>query len=214
MTTQRSLFIPVAAIVVAALLFLLMQVMIQPDDTLFRTKQDHAYLNFVRVKPADDQARTKDRRLPEPPPDTPPPPQTPDVNVAQDSAPSSAPSLSMNMPALNLPLNNTGGPFLGSPGTGGGVAGFDADVIPVVQVAPVYPRAAKQAKLEGYVTMRITIRPDGTVVQATVIDAKPKRLFDDAAKQAILRWKFRPKVVDGQAVAQEATQTIEFTLSQ
>jgi protein TonB len=119
----------------------------------------------------------------------------------------------MNIPALNLPLNNSGGPFLGTPGSGGGSAGFDAEVIPVVQVAPVYPRAAKQGKIEGAVTLRITIRADGTVAQATVIDATPKRLFDEAAKQAILRWKFRPKVVDGQAVAQEATQVIEFSLS-
>lgn len=210
---QRYVFMPIIAICVVLALFVFMQMMIRPDGTFLKGGGERTYLNFVRVKPTDQAAQTKDRRLPEPPPDTPPPPQTPNVDISSDTAAASSPALSMNLPSLNLPISNTGGPFLGSPGSGGGIAGFDSDVIPVVQVAPVYPRAAKQAKIQGSVTLSIVIRPDGSVAKAKVIEAKPKRLFNDSAVQAILKWKFRPKIVDGQAVAQDATQTIEFTLS-
>jgi protein TonB len=45
-----------------------------------------------------------------------------------------------------------------------------------------------------------------------VIDSQPPRVFDREAIRAILRWKFKPRVVDGQAVERQATQTIDFTL--
>ena len=83
---------------------------------------------------------------------------------------------------------------------------------PVCRVPPTYPRRAKQAGIEGYVTMVVTIRPDGTVSNASVMEAEPPRLFDEAALAAMRRWKFRPKIVDGTPVAQRARQTIEFTL--
>ena len=92
------------------------------------------------------------------------------------------------------------------------MSAFDTDVIPLVQIRPAYPRSAKQARIEGYVTMSVTIRPDGTVSDVEVIKAEPRRLFDKSAKSAMLRWKFRPKIVDGQPVSQQAEQTIEFKL--
>jgi protein TonB len=45
-----------------------------------------------------------------------------------------------------------------------------------------------------------------------VLDAKPRRLFERAAKKAILKWKFKPRIVDGKAVPRKAIQTIEFKL--
>lgn len=60
--------------------------------------------------------------------------------------------------------------------------------------------------------MAVTIRPDGTVFNVSVIESNPKRLFDKAAMDAMKRWKFRPKVVDGNPVEQRAKQTIEFKL--
>jgi len=46
-----------------------------------------------------------------------------------------------------------------------------------------------------------------------VIKAEPASVFNDAALKAILKWKFKPKLVDGQAVERQATQEIEFKLS-
>ncbi len=47
----------------------------------------------------------------------------------------------------------------------------------------------------------------------SVLDAKPRGLFEAAAVQAVLRWKFKPKMVNGLAVEQKGAQKIEFNLS-
>lgn len=201
------------ALFVALALFTLMQIMIKPDTSLLKKSGDHAYLNFVRVKASDRPTETKQRKLPDEPPPPEQPPQTPDVNV-QSQAQQSSPSLAMNLPNLSMPLSGGDGPFLGSPGGGGNpMAAMDSDVIPVMQVPPVYPRQAKQAKIEGFVKLEVQIRPDGSVASAKVIESKPGRLFDSSAKSAIMRWKFKPKMVDGKTVGQTAIQVIEFKLS-
>lgn len=61
--------------------------------------------------------------------------------------------------------------------------------------------------------MSLVINPDGTVRDAKVIDANPRGVFERAAIAAILKWKFKPRVIDGQPVDQSATQTLNFTLN-
>jgi len=214
---MRQLVIGGAALLIGFGSFMVMQFMIKPDMSLFAKKGDHAYLNFVRVKANERMAETKERKLPDEPPPPEEPPSTPDMTVPNDApAPTSA-KLAMQMPTMSMPLNTSGGPVIGNPGSGTGNMGqigvMDAEVIPIMQVPAKYPRKAKLAKLEGYVKLEIVIRPDGTVSTAKVIESKPKRLFDKAAKDAILRWKFKPKVENGVPVKQKATQTIEFKLS-
>ena len=43
--------------------------------------------------------------------------------------------------------------------------------------------------------------------------SRSQRLFEAAAVQAVLRWKFKPKVVNGQPVQQKGAQRIEFNLN-
>ncbi len=209
-----------ASLIIAFLLFVIMQLMIKPDMSLFSKKGDHAYLNFVRVKPTDQMIETKDRKLPDEPPPPEQPPSAPEMTVPNDAAPAqSTPQLSMKMPSMAMPINASGGPVIGTPGASGGGNGLgqvgvmDADVVALLKVPAKYPRKAKVAKIEGYVKLKIVIRPDGTVSTAKVIESKPKRLFDKAAKDAVLRYKFKAKIIDGVPVKQTATQVIEFKLS-
>ncbi|WP_240725096.1 energy transducer TonB [Mangrovimicrobium sediminis] len=195
------------ACVVGLSLFVLMQVMIRADAILEKPDGERAYLNFVRVDQSEE-TRTKERKLNEPPPPE-APPETPQLSSDMTNV---NPNLSMNMPTIGIPINSGDGPYLGALQQGQGLAGFDTDVIPVVRTSPVYPRGAKQARIQGYVTLAVTIRPDGTVEGAEVIESDPPRLFDQSALDAIKRWKFRPKIVDGNPVAQRAKQTIEFKL--
>jgi protein TonB len=199
----------VLAVMLGLVLFVFMNFLIRTDAILEKPERDHAYLNFIRVDPAQDDVNTKDRRIPEPPPPPDQPPETPDFSTQFDKV---STDLSMDLPTIGVPVNDGGGPYLGTLQAGQGLAGFDTDVIPVVRVAPAYPRRAKQAGIEGWVTMEVTIRPDGTVSDAKVMESDPPRLFDEAALMAMQRWKFRPKIVDGTPVAQRAKQTIEFTL--
>lgn len=90
--------------------------------------------------------------------------------------------------------------------------GTESDVLPMLRIPPVYPRNAKLAKIQGFVKMEVVINPDGTVNDISVIEAKPPRMFDTAAVNAMKQWKFKPKLVNGVAVSQRAQQVIEFKL--
>src|SRR5215471_349489 len=94
-------------------------------------------------------------------------------------------------------------------------AGSDRDVIPLVRIAPEYPTRALSRGLEGWVKVQFTITPTGTVKDATVVDADPKGMFDEAALKAIARWRYNPKVEGGVAVERVGVQTIiRFQLEQ
>ncbi|MEM6707587.1 MAG: energy transducer TonB [Pseudomonadota bacterium] len=190
-------------------LFFLMILLIRSDGILERPDRNRSYLNFIRVDPANEDVSTKDRRLPEPPPPPDEPPETPDFSTQIDQV---SANLSMDMPSIGVNVGQGDGAYLGTLQQGQGLAGFDTDVIPVVRVPPTYPRRAKAARISGKVIMAVTIRPDGTVADAKVLESNPPRMFDDAALSAMRRWKFRPKIVDGTPVAQRAKQTIEFKL--
>lgn len=200
----------VAAVVLGVLVFVGMQALIANDGEFSEPDKSHTYLNFVRVDASKDDINTKDRRLPEPPP---PPETPPDVPDLSNQMMTTNTNLSMDMPKISTQVSGGSGPFLGTLAAGDGMSGFDTDVIPVVRVPPVYPQRAKQAKLEGKVTMAVTIRPDGTVADVQVLESNPPRLFDQAAVQAMQRWKFRPKIVNGKPEAQRARQTIDFKLN-
>lgn len=198
-----------AAVLIPVLLVLCMYLMVRTEGILEKPDSSRAYLNFIRIDPAKEVTNTKERQLPEPPPPPEAPQETPDFSSDMDIA---SANLSMNMPSIGVPIGQGDGPYLGTLSAGDGLAAFDTDVIPVVRVAPTYPRNAKQARIQGSVTMEVLIREDGTVSGVKVLSSEPPRIFDQAAVMAMERWKFRPKIVDGNAVAQRAKQTIEFTL--
>jgi periplasmic protein TonB len=198
------------SVLFSLLVFVAMQALIANDGVFKESDRNQTYLNFVRVDASKDDINTKDRRLPDPPPPPETPPDAPDMSAQMQNINT---NLNMDMPKIGNSMNKGSGPFLGTLQAGNGMAGFDTDVIPVVRVPPVYPARAKQAKLQGSVTMAVTIRPDGSVADVQVLESNPPRLFDDAAIQAMQRWKFRPKIVNGKPEAQRARQTIEFTLS-
>ena len=199
------------AIILTLFMFSIMQALVSNDGIFEKPSREASYLNFIRLNTQESELNTKDRRLPEPPPPPEEAPETPEFSAQIESV---SANLSMNLPTIGIPINSGEGPYLGALAQGNGLAGFDTDVIPVVRVQPAYPRRAKQAGIEGYVTMEVLIRAAGTVTRARVMDSAPPRVFDEAALRAIERWKFRPKIVDGTPVEQRAKQTIEFTLQQ
>jgi protein TonB len=87
-------------------------------------------------------------------------------------------------------------------------AGSDRDVIPLVRVPPEYPARAQSRGLEGWVQVRFTITPTGTVSNPVVVNAEPKGMFDDAALKAIARWRYNPRVEGGVAVERVGVETI------
>lgn len=85
-------------------------------------------------------------------------------------------------------------------------------VVPIVRVPPKYPPRAASRHIEGWVRVEFTITPDGEVEDAVVKSAEPDEIFDDAALNAIAKWEFKAKIVNGVAVKQRAVQTLQFKL--
>lgn len=171
-------------------------------------------IDFVRLR-RDTEVQSMERRKPPPPPppQQPPPPQR--MEIATDNVQQQSP-VPFAVPNLGLAASVSGGPFLGQ--MGGGVAPasggfFEGDIIPLQRVPPAYPPDARRARITGYVQLEITVNADGTVRNAKVIDSKPKGLFEASAVSAVYKWKFKPKVVNGQPVEQRGNQKIDFNLN-
>ena len=88
----------------------------------------------------------------------------------------------------------------------------NSGLIPLVKIQPKYPREALKGGKTGFVTVRLTVDEKGRVISATIEEASPPRIFDAAVIQAVLKWKFKPRVIDGVAVKQVGLTTIEFNL--
>lgn len=200
--------LPLAFAVAAAVslgLFFAMHAMVSGPGELSKKKEQSTYIDFVRLK-KDTETRLKERRKKEPP--KPKKPQLPDTSVSQQNV--AMQQVPFNMPDVATDLSLSNQSFLGDAVVGMGFG--DSDVIPLVRMNPVYPSKAKSRKLEGYVTARLKINPEGTVDDVEVIEAKPRGVFEREAIRALYKYKFKPKMDGGKPVAQTATQTIEFSL--
>jgi len=213
---MRYVLAPVAATLITLTLFYVLHVLATRDPRLGAYDADSVTIDLVRLLPAEEAER-RDRLLREkpPPPKAAPAPPQPQVAKAE---PPSPPRLDAPAPQLATP-DLSSGPWLGefttpSAAPAAGVApAMEGDVVPLVRIAPQYPRRAAMKGTEGWVKLEFTILEDGTVTDVDVIDADPKRVFDTAAKKAILRWKFKPLIVDGKAQQRRATQVIDFKLN-
>jgi protein TonB len=78
---------------------------------------------------------------------------------------------------------------------------------------PAYPYEAKRRRLEGRVVVRALVLPDGSAVRATVVEALPPGIFDEAVLRALARWRFEPGVLDGRPVPTWVLIPFEFNLS-
>lgn len=69
-------------------------------------------------------------------------------------------------------------------------------------IPPTWPASA--AGVEGWVLLRFTVLPDGTVSDVEVKEAHPAEVFDTSAVDALRQWKYEPVERDGKKIAQRA----------
>ena len=98
-----------------------------------------------------------------------------------------APTINIAAPTVSTDMS-IGGP--------GGMNIAEGDYLPIVRVAPVYPARALSRGLEGYVDMSFTVTTTGTVRDPIVLFSTSS-LFERAAERAVLKFKYKPRVVDG-----------------
>ncbi len=77
------------------------------------------------------------------------------------------------------------------------------------QSPPVYPPSAKSMRATGIVKVEVTVNETGDVTDVQKTSGPP--MLQNAAKDAIKKWKFKPFVRDGQPV--KATGFVSFNFS-
>ncbi len=205
----RAVVSGVAGLVITVLLFLAMQVMIARSQRARLRPDSYPIIDFVRLAP-ESQPPPRDER--EPPQEPPPPevPPTPSFALQATNQPQ------LPAPEIHITAAISSGPLLdmtplAAPASEQTVLSGH-ELIPLVRIPPRYPGRAARLQIEGSVTVEFTITADGSVAEPVVIESEPPRVFDKAALQAIVQWKFKPRVEAGQAIESRASQRIEFAL--
>ena len=117
-------------------------------------------------------------------------PDTPEKQINLDSGP----SLNIERASVEIDTNLS----LDS----ASISATDGDYLPLVAIAPQYPTRAAQSGIQGWCLVSFTVDGMGNVVEdtITVVDAEPASIFDRSSIRAATRFKFQPRVVDGQGV--------------
>jgi protein TonB len=180
----------VFGLAITAVLFWVMQYMIETTDRQLNEAGSTHLVDFVRLRRDETVHRRelKPRKPPPPqsPPDLPSAPQLESLNPnAQTIAISAAP--------VETDIEISGAGF--SLGIGEG------DYLPIVKVAPIYPQRALVRGIEGYCVVQYTVTRQGTIRNPFVIeDQCTNSMFHRSSLQAALKFKYKPRVIDGQTV--------------
>ena len=164
----------------------LMQYLIASGEKALTDSDDYKFADFVRVEREEtiEQKKPKPKKPPEP--DQPPP----------DIPPPQVDNLDPTGTAISIGSVNV------STGLNIGIGGFDnvdGEYLPIVKVAPIYPRRAQQRGLSGFCIVSFTVTKLGTVADAQVIECSSS-LFERASVNAALKFKYKPRVVNGEPI--------------
>ncbi|RLA56316.1 MAG: energy transducer TonB [Gammaproteobacteria bacterium] len=84
--------------------------------------------------------------------------------------------------------------------TSSGMASGDGEYLPIVKVAPIYPRRAQTRGISGYCIVEYTVTASGAIRDPVAMDCQPSGVFEKASVKASLKFKYKPRVVDGEAI--------------
>ena len=86
----------------------------------------------------------------------------------------------------------------------------EISLVPISTPAPEYPREASMAGITGYVVVVFTLSVEGVPQDISILESSPPRVFDQSARRAVMRWRFQPVVIGGQAVERKVQRRIDF----
>jgi protein TonB len=173
------------AIPVAGGLFFIMQYLIASADPKIDDKKQTKLADIVMPeRKIEDQIEQKVEKV-EDPEEPPPDLDSPDIDMDMD-----------NMDAVNI-APQTKVDISVSTGT---MTQGDGEYLPIVKVAPIYPRRAQSRGLTGYCIVEYTVTTSGAIRDPRAVDCQPSGVFDDASVKAALKFKYKPRVVDGVAI--------------
>ena len=183
----RILIALVLSLGITLALFYVMQSLIKSGGSALTEPPRGSVLDFVRVK-KEEAAQKKERK-----PRKPPPPKEPPPEMNQPQLDASSPNSEGG--GMNFTADAVADVALGS---GLGLESGDGEYLPIVKVAPVYPRRALQRGIEGYVIVEFTVTVQGSVKEPFVVEANPEGIFERAALEAVSKFKYKPRVVNNE----------------
>ncbi len=81
-----------------------------------------------------------------------------------------------------------------------GMSSGDGEYLPIVKVAPIYPRRAQTRGITGYCIVEYTVTKTGSIRDPQPVDCQPQGIFERASVKAAEKFKYKPRVVDGEAI--------------
>ena len=164
-----------------------MQYLISSSDLMLEDVSRVQMLDFVRVK-REESVERKDRKPPKPKLE-----KTPEVPPLQQSSNAAGQELAVSL----LPADSNVSIDKGGIGFGVG----EGDYLPIVKVAPIFPRRALAQGIFGQCLVRYTVTAAGTVKNVVVDeDYCTDPIFHRPSIEAALRFKYKPRVIDGVAI--------------
>ena len=172
------------AVPVAIGLFYLMQALVDRDYKQEETKARKIADIVVPDKVIETNLKeVKPEKVEDP--EEPPPDLEPidfdtdiDMNVA-NTAPTTG---------INLKLSSSG------------MSSGDGEYLPIVKVAPIYPRRAQTRGISGYCIVEYTVTKTGSIRDPQPVDCQPSGIFESASVKAAEKFKYKPRVVDGEPI--------------
>ncbi|MEX0618351.1 MAG: TonB family protein [Pseudohongiellaceae bacterium] len=170
-------------------LFYFMQFLISTGENLDQqstvTRIVDATMPDIALDVVEDIERPEPlEEMNEPPPDS--PDRAPDLN--------DGPAL----PMANTNVDLDAGLDIG----GASISVTDGEMLPLVNIQPNYPTRAASRGIEGWCLVRFTVDGEGNVLEDTieVVDEEPSNIFARDSMRAAARFKFQPRVRDGEGV--------------
>jgi len=211
----RFAFAALGGLVVNFVLFAVMHSLVSHRSEADARNEIRPVFDFLRLK-REETTERKTRRAPERKASRPAVNAAP-LAIAKSAAPGRQ-GVAAPLGDLSTGFSLAGRPYLGAVGdagggepggvAGGGGSGVGSEAIPLVRVNPQYPPHAQSRGIEGWVLLQFTITPEGTTKDIEILDADPKGYFERAAKDAVRKYKYKPRIQDGVAVDWPGVQLV------
>ncbi|MEX2366275.1 MAG: energy transducer TonB [Pseudohongiellaceae bacterium] len=192
-TVNVMMALLLAAMVTFSLFFLMQYLIASGDELPERTERQRIADISIPELEIEVQRVTPKPQEPEEPEEIPDIPEPEfDLNAPVDN--------SLSVARVNVDMG----------GLDGGISfnQTDTEFLPIVTIAPTYPTRALQREIEGWCLVSFTVNEQGGVEDPFVVDAEPANMFDSASLRAVQRFKFNPKVVDGEPIKVEGVQYV------
>lgn len=167
-------------------LFFIMQLLIATGNDKLVEDDSVRRLDMFQAE-RDEDVRRDEREVEKPPePEIPP-----EVDIPQREALKPTTSINMQVASVSADINVGGGLFDGT---------MDGEYLPIVKPSPIYPRRALERGVSGWVIVEFTVTELGQTENPIVIQEEPKGYFGRAAVNAAKKFKYKPKVVNGEPI--------------